>query len=94
MKEPKFHKLHYNLVAKILRERLEFAINFHAGDIDKWKKVEHRGRYYAVEALVQTALDFTHSFKKDNPDFDPLQFLDQCSPNEDLYPLSELWEEA
>lgn len=45
-------------------------------------------------ALTRLALSFAHRFNDKNiPFFDPLRFLDACSPNTDLYPLSEMWEE-
>jgi len=41
--------------------------------------------------IAELALDFAKSFEEDNPIFDPIKFLDACSPDEELYPLSELW---
>jgi hypothetical protein len=54
---------------------------------------ERKARYYAVAALVNLALSFAKRFKEDNPKFDPLKFLDACSPDPDIYPISELWED-
>jgi len=41
--------------------------------------------------LEQLALRFARRFREDEG-FDPLRWLDQCSPNTELYPFSEMWE--
>ena len=68
----------WNLVAKILRET--YATGFDDPFI--------RGSRRTIETL---AVKFAQRFQEDEG-FDPLAFLDKCSPNPDLYPLSELWE--
>jgi hypothetical protein len=78
-----FDQRHYNSVAKIIRE--EFA----AWDA-RYRSIE---KFAAFNVLSNIALDFAERFKKECEDFDHLKFLDQCSHNVDLYPLSELWEE-
>ena len=66
----------WNLTAKILREKhLEFRGS-------KTKRERH--------AVEDVALAFAERFEQDEG-FDPLHFLDMCSSNTDLYPLSELW---
>jgi hypothetical protein len=47
----------------------------------------------ARTVLALLALDAARRFKEDNPEFDHLKWLDQCSPDPTLYPLSELWED-
>jgi len=92
-KPPMFTQRHYNILAKEIRERLDVALSFH----NNWSHLEgydKSGRYYATEALVVLALNLAKRFKKDNERFNPVRFLDACSPNVDLYPLSELWEDA
>jgi hypothetical protein len=42
-------------------------------------------------ALEDVALKFCDRFVVDNFEFDPVKFLNQCSPDEELYPLGELW---
>jgi len=42
--------------------------------------------------LVDLALSLSKRFMLDNEEFDPLMFLDRCSPDPDTMPLSELWE--
>lgn len=44
-------------------------------------------------ATVDLALEFAKYFEGDNDRFDALKFLDACSPDVDMYPLSELWED-
>jgi len=84
----KYHKLHYNLVAKVLRDRFEeYSSDRGTSSSD------HTIRIARTSVVVDIALDFAHKFLMDNPSFDPLKFLDQCSPDVDLYPLSELWEQ-
>jgi hypothetical protein len=77
----KFSAKDYNYVAKRFRE------NF-PDDPDNTPDV-----LLKRHMLVVLMLDFAEGYLKDNPRFDPLKFLDVCSPNADLYPLSELWED-
>lgn len=79
----------WNFVAKRIRE------NFPIGRAED-NYSEHSRIKVLTEraAVVSIALDFARNFKRENPDgFDPLVFLDQCSPDVDMYPLSELWED-
>lgn len=73
-----FHKQHYNLVAKKLRTHFPTGDNEHL-------QIVMRG------LICELALDFARSFEEDNPNFDPIKFLDACSPDPDRYPMSELW---
>lgn len=43
--------------------------------------------------MLHFTLSLTRRLLKDNPSFDPLKFLDACSPDPEMYPLSELWED-
>lgn len=84
---------HFNALAMEIRKRLEAALSFH----NNWSNLrgyDDKGRYYATEALVVLAINLAKRFEKDNPRFDPIRFLDACSPDTDLYPLSELWEDG
>jgi hypothetical protein len=74
------HAQTYNLVAKKLRDQ------FPTGNADQLILVI-RG------TLIDLSMEFAKSFKQDNKKFDVIKFLDQCSPNPNLYPISELWEE-
>lgn len=91
-KPPLFTQGHYNALAKEIRDRLDAALSFN----DNWSNLEgydKSGRYYATEALVVLALNLVKRFKADNPNFEPKMFLDACSPNVNLYPLSELYDD-
>ena len=85
MTNPKFHKLHYNFVAKRIKEQWDMG-----GDADTAVMRLMAQTNRAV--LGDLAVSFARAFKKDNEAFDPLKFLDACVPDSDLYPLSEVWE--
>jgi len=78
-KTPAHHKAQYNLVAKKLREQFPTSDNTQL-------QVVMRGQ------ICELAIAFAKSFRRDNPNFDPIRFLDSCSPDPDRYPISELWE--
>lgn len=82
---PKFSAQHYNAIAKDIREEL----SRHVTQASPPDARDLR----AVSALVDLALRLARRFVEDNPQFDPIKFLDACSPDVELYPLSELWEE-
>lgn len=88
----KFGVQHHNAIAKDIRDELVIytsAYNSVSGDDDGVRKVVQ----CQIDAIVKLAVRFAKRFVDDNPSFDPLKFLDACSPNTDLYPLSELWDE-
>lgn len=92
----KFSAQHYNAIAKDICEEFEKYVKADFNHIfeneqDYKKAVDFK--LATTGALVRLALRFAHRFKEDNDRFDPLKFLEACSPNNDLYPLSELWEE-
>lgn len=81
----KFSQQHYNALAKDIRTQLErhgvphiVRNDYHVG---------------ARNALIDMAIVLAIRFDKDNERFDPLKFLDACSPDPQQYPLSELWED-
>ena len=82
----KFHKMHYVFVAKRIRENFDPSDGYESAT-SKLIATTNRA------VLADLALDFARSFKEDNPSFDPLKFLDACSPDYDLFPLSELWDD-
>jgi len=79
----KFQRQHHNAIAKLMRD------NWPA-DLHNERKVELAVRGHHVN----TCINFARYLKWDNPFFDPLHFLDACSPDSDMYPLSELWDES
>ena len=85
----KFSAQHYNAIAKDIRE--EFPI-----DLTPHEPAYHRMRQDNMErrtALVNLALRLAKRFEADNKRFEPLKFLDACSPDPAMYPLSELWQQ-
>jgi len=72
----------YNMVAKRLREKYPMH---GSANLQPYK---HERRI-----IEELALDFAEAFKRDNKDFKHLEFLDQCSPDPEVYPFSELWGE-
>jgi hypothetical protein len=83
---PLFHRAHYNIIAA----QLKTMAGELAGTDDPG---ENAMAFLAQVTLQEVALRLAKRFAEDNPNFDPLQFLDACSPDSDLYPYSELWEE-
>lgn len=71
----KWSAYHYNALAKEIRELLEVY------DVGK-------AQFHAIVAL---AINLAKRFQEDNPRFDPVKFLNQCSPDVKLYPLGKLW---
>jgi len=95
-----FHKGHHEVIAKQFREQLEpimEAQRFYRTDDDD--SVDTRIEYgrqlekcmLQSTTLVNLAIELAKRFTLDNDDFDPCIWLDRCSPDEELYPLSELW---
>jgi hypothetical protein len=84
MADELFHIAHYNVIAKEIREL--FEVDNDADNIS----------YIQAERTILTslALNLCRRFKVDNPRFDPIWFLTACSPDNDLYPLSELWRDG
>lgn len=87
-------KQHYNALAKEIRQMYS-EVN---GDYSD-SPGEEMLAFAARHTLEEIALRLAKRFKKDSDEatagwgFDPIKFLDACSPNTDLYPLSELWED-
>lgn len=70
----------WNLVAKIIRENFSH------------ERATFKVKIIRNNTLADLALAFAKRFTEDEG-FDPVTWLDKCSPDTDLYPLSELWEE-
>lgn len=82
-KTPLFHKGHYNVIAAQFSEGFKSYTAKHPLNKERVNK---------TAALVDLALALAKRFAEDNEAFDPHKFLDACSGDVDLYPLSELWE--
>lgn len=75
---------HYNAIAKEIREQLHVAYI---------TPVNRAGVLSRTAGLTDLALNLAKRFEKDNERFDPIRFLNACSPDVDRYPLGELWDE-
>ena len=69
------------------------------------RKLFHRAHYNIIAKVIRDEytrspvginhkllLSLAAELKSDNPRFDPIKFLDACSPDPDVFPFSELWE--
>jgi len=81
----KYDRLVWNMVAKRIRDKFTDTVEGE-GHQNTVRKLYRSG------VLAELAIDFAKGFKRDNPNFDPIKWLDQCSPDPDTYMLSELWE--
>jgi hypothetical protein len=70
---------HYNIIAGQFKKALDRFLG-------------HKDTSAESATLVDLALSMAKRFALDNDQFDPVRFLDACSPDTQLYPLSELWE--
>ena len=78
-----FSVVHYNIIAGRFKDALEPLMPIQAGD-----PVSNAHR---SAALVDLAISMAKRFAMDNSEFDPVRFLDACSPDNEQWPLSELW---
>lgn len=84
-----FHAQHYNLVAKVIRETYE---KLTVPDDRMLLPETIKLRVAQAQPLYDLMLNFAVRFKTDNERFDAVKFLDQCSPDPDRFPFSELWD--
>jgi len=78
----------WNLVSKQIRQVFSDSESLIGdGTMLRHEKMAERA------VLSSLALAFAHRFMEDEK-FDPLVFLDNCSSNTELYPLSEMWDEV
>ena len=84
---PKFTRYHFNVLAKEIREQM----------IPPDRMRDSGLRLYLAHnaALADLALSLAKRFQAERTEhsyvFDPIQWLDACSPDPLTMPLSELW---
>ena len=83
-----FHRGHYNIIAKQIRE--QFRRHTTEGALGTYT---HASGIPARAALVDLAISMAKRLKQDNPAFDHMKFLEACSPNPEWYPFTEFWED-
>jgi hypothetical protein len=86
-----FHRAHYNALAKEVRDHFPTKTDGIVGSLQHAHS--HSQNTIVRGSMADFALSLCKRFKEDNPRFDPIKFLEACSPDNDLYPLAELWEE-
>ena len=93
----KFSSQHYNSLAKTIREEwyeiadMDIRTTGMAQE-DLESMVAWRRKITFIYGKLCMAL--ARKFKADNERFDPVKFLDACSPDLDAIPLGELWDEG
>lgn len=84
-----FGPQHTNAIAKDIRE-------LYTETVQAGKRQEPDNEYGISWAMRRTleelALKFARRFNVDNENFDVIRFLELCSPDNDLYPITELWD--
>ena len=85
-----FQEQHHNAIAKDIRNELA-ALYFELG-LPGTSSADVRTIIIAQTSIINDlALRFAARFAIDNFDFDPVKWLQQCSPDENQWPLGELW---
>lgn len=88
---------HYNAIAHDIRELFPIDPVDAFLSQDEFKR-ERDKNMIKRGTLTALALSLAVRFKQDSDEaeqglpFNPIKFMDACSPDTDLYPLSELWE--
>jgi hypothetical protein len=76
----------YKLIASVLRDHYQMH---GSRNLSPYREMNR--------TVEEIALSFARTLKENHPpggyEFDPIKFLDACSPDPELYPFSELWEE-
>jgi hypothetical protein len=85
-----FHRAHYNILAKQFRENIQPYVSEDLKDVD-FADVRMNLMVAGV-TLVNFAVSVAIRLQADNEDFDPVRFLDACSPNVEKFPFGQLWE--
>ena len=90
-----FHRAHYNILAKRVRIALEPWMQPDGSQQYDFTQARDNAEVLAIRsALVMFAIGLAQRLQADSEEFDPVLFLNNCSPDEELYPIGELWEEG
>lgn len=87
-----FHRGHYEVIAARIREQLEpiLKAEHFFDDYAQYNEQVEKSRLQSG-ALINLAISLAKRLQLDNEEFDPVIFLNRCSPDPEQYPLSELW---
>jgi len=88
-----FHTGHYNVIAGRLKNAMEPYMGLDQFDSEQQKRMGMTGLLTAKTALVDLCVSFALRLQADNEDFDPVLFLNSCSPNLEKFPLGAIWDE-
>jgi hypothetical protein len=83
-----FHRGHWMILAKQLREAFPTYTPDRDEDEEMWNHV-----MTSRSTLIGLELSLATRFLADNEDFDPVLFMNNCSPNIEEFPLGEVWED-
>jgi hypothetical protein len=83
----KFQRQHYYAIAKEIREQVPGYETRNSNNAE----IKYRAKI-REDTLIDLALSLCSRFEEDNPLFDPVEFLNKCSPDPDTMPWGELWE--
>ena len=92
-----FHKGHHEVIAKQFREALtpifEARKFYDQDEVLNSVNLKYMKEKVMLQSgvMVDLAISMAKRFTLDNEDFDPCVWLDRCSPDPELYALSELW---
>ena len=87
-----FHRGHYSVVAKTIRETYTELIEVPSVEMTMEEVVRYR--LAQSQVVYDIMLRFVERFVVDNDEFAPLKFLEACSPDNDMFPFTELWDES
>lgn len=98
-KSKRWTSIHYNAIAKEIRELFPITPNDEYNEVSssEWVQIEKEENAQRT-VLVNLAINLAKRFMQDSDEavegyvFDPIKFLNACSPNLALYPLGDLWE--
>lgn len=96
-KHKRWSVYHYNAIALEIRELfpldpVDAFLSEHEYKIERDKNMIKRGVLSALALSMAVRFKADSDAAEEGLAFNPIRFLDACSPDTDLYPLSELWE--
>lgn len=82
-----FHKGHSNILAK----QFQLTILEIDGSLEDTGTDKHL-KHACIRSVCDVAVKIAYRLKEDDPEFDPVWFLNKCSPDVDIWPIGELWQ--
>lgn len=95
--QPTFTEYHANVIAKEIRELFPgydpIIDRADPKSESTWYSQQHEANMARRGTLSALALSLAHRFKEEHPNVDYMRFLEHCSPDNDRWPITELWED-